>query len=192
MVFARRYDAHQPNRVSSSRRGPKRRRPRRERGLQFKPGVVRRARSPGLRRTERRAGERGQLADDGEDVRVWERGGPVRGGLRGHRVVSLRWCRQAELFHSGGAGLGVEAGVLGVWAAPRLLGPAALLATPWPRLRSSRMAPCPVRGLASWGRVSVGVDCWVLPAGLTAFTQHPATVAGLRVRVGDALIIARP
>src|SRR4051812_25613110 len=52
--------------------------------------VVGRARSPGLRGTERRAGERGQLANDGEAERVGERGGPVRGhGLGGHRVVPL-------------------------------------------------------------------------------------------------------
>src|SRR3954451_1570938 len=94
MVFARRYDAHQPNRMSWSH--PRALRPSRavsdegpagERGLQFKPGVVRRARSPGLRRTERSGGERRQLADDGEDVRVGEGGGPVRGGWRSHLVV---------------------------------------------------------------------------------------------------------
>src|SRR3954451_10904987 len=53
--------------------------------------VVGRARSPGLRGTERGAGERGQLADDGEAERVGEGGGPVRGhGLAGHRVVPFK------------------------------------------------------------------------------------------------------
>jgi hypothetical protein len=72
-----------------SRRRLKRRRPRR--GGAFEPGrVVGRARSPGLRGSERGAGERGQLANDGEAVRVGEGGGPVRGhGLAGHRVVPL-------------------------------------------------------------------------------------------------------
>src|SRR3954451_21888479 len=86
--------------------------------------VVGRARSPGLRGTERGAGERGQLANDGEAERVGERGDPVRGhGLGGHRVVPFKVVATPGTVPCGEGGLQAAGWRLKVRPARTRLGP---------------------------------------------------------------------